>query len=207
MLMTSLRKFASDIAASPWKLLTRLAQSSKVRSKVTPASSVIGSYFVLPGIWCGPLASPPSYHGVTSVVRLSALHLFSAATAWPSTTTLKRNPRYGSKRVLLTVNLAIRPLSLRRLAGRQPGLLADLGDDELGRLQGREAHQHVDHPGVDVRLCGGLRVALDEEALRRRGALERALPEQVHHERAHVAPDLRPQRLVVRLEHGELDAV
>ena len=83
-MVMSLRKVASDIAASPWKLLTLLAQSSNVVSWVTPASSVIGSYLVLPGIWCGPLESPPSYHGVTSVVRLSALHLFRPATYWPS---------------------------------------------------------------------------------------------------------------------------
>ena len=38
----------------------------------------------LPGIWCGPLESPPSYQGVTSVVRVNALHLLSPATDWPS---------------------------------------------------------------------------------------------------------------------------
>ena len=66
---------ANDIAASPWKLLTLLAQSSNAVSWVTPASSVIGSYLVCPGIWCGPLESPPSYQAVTSVVRLSATAL------------------------------------------------------------------------------------------------------------------------------------
>ncbi len=81
----SLRNVASDIAGSPWKLLTLLAQFSNVVSWVTPASSVIASYFVLPGIWCGPLESPPSYQGVTSVVRFNALHLLRPATDWPST--------------------------------------------------------------------------------------------------------------------------
>src|SRR5690606_41506740 len=37
-------------------------------------------------------------------------------------------------------------------------------------------------------------------------ALECALPEQVVHERSDREPDLRPQRLVVGLEHGELRA-
>src|SRR3954471_2181504 len=106
-MLRSLRNPASDIAASPWKLLTRLAQASKVRSWLTPASRLIGSYFDLPGIWCGPLESPPSYQGVTSVVRFRALHLLSPATYWPSHLILNLNPRYGSNRVVLTVNLAI----------------------------------------------------------------------------------------------------
>ena len=49
-------------------------------------------------------------------------------------------------------------------------------------------------------------VALDEIGLARRLALEGALPEQVVHEGADVQPDLRPQRLVVRLEHHPLRA-
>src|SRR5262249_36907040 len=106
-MLMSLRNVASDMAALPWKLFTLLAQSSKVVSWVTPASRVIGSYFVFPGIWCGPLESPPSYQGVTSVVFFSALHLLRPATYWLSILILKRNPRYGSNRVVLTVNLAI----------------------------------------------------------------------------------------------------
>ena len=89
----SLRKVASDMAASPWKLLTLLAHSSKVVSCVTPASSVMASYLVLPGIWCGPLESPPSYQGVTSVVRLRAPHLFRPATYLPSHLILNLKPR------------------------------------------------------------------------------------------------------------------
>ena len=50
------------------------------------------------------------------------------------------------------------------------------------------------------------RVALHEVGLARRRALERALAEQVVHERADVEPDLRPQRLVVGLEHHPLRA-
>src|SRR3954447_19292348 len=106
-MVMSLRNVASDIAAGPAKLFTLLAHSSKAVSRVTPASIVIASYFVLPGIWCGPLESPPSYQGVTSVVRLSALHLLRPATYWPSTLILNLNPRYGSNRVALTLNLGI----------------------------------------------------------------------------------------------------
>ena len=53
---------------------------------------------------------------------------------------------------------------------------------------------------------GGLGVALHEEGLVRRRALERALAEEAHHEGADVQADLRPQRLVVRLEHDPLGA-
>ena len=49
-------------------------------------------------------------------------------------------------------------------------------------------------------------VALHEVGFLRRLALEGALPEQVVHERADVEPDLRPERLVVRLEHHPLRA-
>src|SRR3954470_11393336 len=120
----SFRNVARDIDASPAKLLTLFAQSSNARSWVIPLSIVIASYFVLPGIWCGPLASPPSYQAVTSVVRFSAPHLLNPATYWPSHFTLNRNPRYGSNRVLLTVNRAICvPLPS---PGRLPGSLADL---------------------------------------------------------------------------------
>ena len=47
---------------------------------------------------------------------------------------------------------------------------------------------------------------LTKYASLRRLALERALAEQVVHERADVEPDLRPQRLVVGLEHDPLGA-
>ena len=49
-----------------------------------------------------------------------------------------------------------------------------------------------------------LLVALDEVRLARGRALERALAEQVVHERADVQPDLRPERLVVGLEDHPL---
>ena len=59
---------------------------------------------------------------------------------------------------------------------------------------------------VDVVLGRRLAVALDEVGVARRRPLERALAEQVLHEGADVQPDLRPERLVVRLEHDPLGA-
>ena len=59
------------------------------------------------------------------------------------------------------------------LRGRQTRLLADLDDDEFGRLDGREAHHDVDDAGVDVGLGGRLAITLDEERLVRCCALER----------------------------------
>ena len=55
-------------------------------------------------------------------------------------------------------------------------------------------------------LRRGFAVALHEVRFARRFALERALPEEALHERADVEPDLRPERLVVRLEHHPLRA-
>src|ERR1035441_4981978 len=112
-MVMSLRKVASELAASPWKLFTLLAHSSKVVSCVTPASSAMASYFVLPGIWCGPLESPPSYQGVTSVVRFKAPHLLRPATYWPSHLILNLKPMKGSNRLLLTVNLGMDDSPLR----------------------------------------------------------------------------------------------
>ena len=76
----SLRNFFSDIEASPWKLFTRLDQSSKMVSCVTPADSVMASYFDLARQTVWRAGSPPSYHSTISVVFLSALHLFNPAT-------------------------------------------------------------------------------------------------------------------------------
>ena len=73
-------------------------------------------------------------------------------------------------------------------------------------FSGAKPTMDVDDAEVDVVLRRGLLVALDEVRLARRGALERALPEQVVHERADVEADLRPQRLVVGLEHHPLRA-
>ena len=83
---------------------------------------------------------------------------------------------------------------------------AGLDDDELGRLQRREADDDVDNAQVDIVLRGGFLVALDEVGILRRLALERALAEKPVHERADVQANLRPQRLVVRLEDHPLRA-
>src|SRR5690606_1132256 len=107
---------------------------------------------------------------------------------------------YGSNRWALTLNWAIGASSHGHLAGH----LLDLDDDELGRLERGEPDHDVDDPEVDVGLGGGLLVALHEVRLPRGPPLERALAEQGLQERPDVQPDLRPQRLVVRLEHDPL---
>src|SRR2546425_7825432 len=83
--------------------------------------------------------------------------------------------------------------------------LLDVEDHELGGLERGEPDPDIDDAEVAVVLRGGLRVDLDEERLARRGPLEGALPEEIVHECADVQPDLRPERLVVRLEHHPLE--
>ena len=85
---------------------------------------------------------------------------------------------YGSKRCALTVNSAMAPVlsafradcgSLTTWPARH---LLDLNDDELRRLQRREADEDVDHAVVDVGLGRGFAVALHEVGLVGRLALE-----------------------------------
>ena len=131
---------------------------------------------------------------------LSAPTLLMPATYRPSHFTRNLKFLYGSNRCGVDGELGHHA---------PPCLAGDLlqpDDDELGRLQRREADHDVDDAEVDVVLRRRLGVALDEVRLARRRALERALPEQVVHERADVEPDLRPQRLVVRLEDDPLRA-
>src|SRR5262249_20483142 len=86
------------------------------------------------------------------------------------------------------------------------GQLLDLEDDEFRRLERGEADEDVHDAEVDVVLSRRLGVALDEVGVLRRRALEGALPEEVVHEGADVQADLRPERLVVRLEDDPLRA-
>src|SRR6266540_2229507 len=198
----SLRKSASETSEpSPEpKFHTLFAHCSNSTSCVTPRSSVIASYFDRPGDLRDVLGSPPSRCSMTSVVRLSAEHLLTPATYFPSHLTRYLKVLYGSKRLGLTVNWAMAAL----LGLDLPGELLDPDDDELGRLERCEADEDVDDAVVDVGLRRRLLVALDEVRLPRRGALEGPLTEEVVHERPHVEPDLRPQRLVVRLEDDPL---
>src|ERR1700730_5687747 len=87
------------------------------------------------------------------------------------------------------------------------GDLLDLDHDELSRFERRESDDDVDDAQIDVVLggCGG--IATYEIGLGRRGALERALPEQVLHEGADVQPDLRPERFIVRFEDDPLSTL
>src|SRR6266852_95621 len=179
---------------------TLLAHFSNSTSWVTPRSSEIASNSVRPGDLRLLEGSPPSRCFTTSVVRLSIPHLLTPATYLPSHLTRNLKFLYGSKRCAFTVNCAIAASSDLDLAGH----LLELDDHELGRLQRSEADDDVHDAQVDVILGGRLLVAFDEVGLLRRSALEGALAEQVVHERADVQPDLRPQRLVVRLEHHPL---
>ena len=87
-----------------------------------------------------------------------------------------------------------------------PGELLDLDDDKFSRFKWRKADKDVHDAVINIVLCGGLLVALDEISFARRFALERALSEEALHERADVEPDLRPKRLIVRLKNNPLCA-
>ena len=200
-MITSLRKSFSDTSAprpEP-KFQTLFAHCSNSVSCVTPRSSVIASYFVRPGDLRLVDGSPPSRCSTTSVVRLSALTLLIAGD-------VAAVPLHPELEVLVRVEpLRIdAELSHHALLMSRAGELLQPDDDELGRLQRREPDDDVDDAEVDVVLRRRLGVALDEVRLARRRALEGALAEQVVHERADVEPDLRPERLVVRLEHHPL---
>src|SRR5215211_4939143 len=84
--------------------------------------------------------------------------------------------------------------------------LLDLDDHELGGLERRESDDDVHDAAIDVALRRRFLVAFDEVRVPWRAALERALAEQVLHERAEIQAQLRPERLVVRLEDGPLAA-
>src|SRR5262245_23282298 len=159
----------------------------------------MASYSVRPGDLRLLLGSPPSRCLTTSVVRLSMPTLLTPATYRPSHLTRNLKFLYGSNRCALTLNWAMRS------PPAQGGQLLDPDDDELGRLQRREADHHVDDAAVDVTLGGRLGVALDQVGLARRAALEGALAEQVLHEGADVEADLGPQRLVIGLENNPLE--
>ena len=108
------------------------------------------------------------------------------------------------------MNLAIGCLlstGRRGYADASPACWLILTTTNSAGFSGREAHQDVDHPGVDVGLGGRLGIAFDEERPVGRRALERALTKQRHHERADGQSQLRPKRFVVRFEHRPLDAV
>ena len=57
---------------------------------------------------------------------------------------------------------------------------------------------------IDIGLCCGFTVALDEVGFARRFPLERALAEKALHECADVQSDLCPKRLIVRLKDNPL---
>src|SRR5262249_62325438 len=74
---------------------------------ISPRSSVIASYLVIPGDLRLALGSPPSRCSMTSVVRLSALTREIPATCLPFHFTRNLKFLEGSYRCLLTVNFAL----------------------------------------------------------------------------------------------------
>src|ERR1051326_3897804 len=87
------------------------------------------------------------------------------------------------------------------------GRLAELEDDEFGRLDRRDADLGHHHARVADRGRVGLLVALDEERLGRRTAHQRAVAPHAGEERADVTADRPPQQLVVGLEDDPAGAV
>src|SRR5690349_1648700 len=133
----------------------------------------IASYLVRPGDFRPVLGSPPSRCSTTSVVRLSAPTLLTPATYRPSHLTRNLKFLYGSSRCTLTLNCIVTPLILPLGLALTLGLdlsrdLLDLQDDELGRLERREADEDIDDAAVDVVLGSGRPVAADEVGLGRR---------------------------------------
>src|SRR6478752_2026977 len=107
--MMSLRKVFNETSAprpEP-KFHTLFAHFSNSVSCVTPRSSVIASYFDLPGDLRPVLGSPPTLNSTTSVVLFRLPTLLMPATYLPSHFTWNLKFLYGSNRVGFTVNCAI----------------------------------------------------------------------------------------------------
>ena len=84
--------------------------------------------------------------------------------------------------------------------------LLDADDDELGRLEWREADDHDHLAAVDISLSHGIaQPAAHEIGVRRFLALKRPGAEETVHEGLDVEPERRPQEVVVALEYGPLD--
>ena len=212
-MMMSLRKSFSDTSAprpEP-KFQTLLAHCSNSVSWVTPRSSVMASYF-------GAARRFAAGAGVAALAMLDDLGGALERADLADAGDVPAVPLDAELEVLVRVEtLCVDGELCHRLAPPfgaadapiRPNLashLLDLDDDELGRLERRKADHDVDDAAVDVVLRRRLPVALDEVGLPRRPALEGALAEQVVHEGADVQADLRPQRLVVRLEDHPLRA-
>src|SRR5687767_5426907 len=124
---------------------------------------------------------------------------------WPSVTllmsSLKLYARYGSTRFpgCAAGVAVISGMSGSYLVGT--GRLADLEDDELGRLHGRDPDHGHDLAGVAHLGRVGLLVALDEERLLRRAPLQGPVAPNPGEEGRNIAPDGLPQQVVIGLEH------
>src|SRR5215213_1388749 len=90
------------------------------------------------------------------------------------------------------------------LRGDLAGHLLNVDDDELSRFQRSKADDDVDDAQIDVVLSGRRFIALHEVSIARRRPLKSALAEEVLHESSDVQANLRPERLVIRLEDDPL---
>src|SRR5438105_2938583 len=86
-------------------------------------------------------------------------------------------------------------------------LLAQLENDEFGGLERCETDQDVDYAVINILLCCGGAIALDEKGVIRLATLESSSTELCQHKRANVQPQAGPERLVIGFEDGPLDAV
>src|SRR5271170_5858484 len=87
---------------------TRFAQASNEVSSVRPRSSVMGSNCVSPGDLRLVEGSPPSRFSITPVTRVRPETRVTAGMYFPSHFTRNLKFLYGSRRVGLTVNSAMR---------------------------------------------------------------------------------------------------
>src|SRR6266699_2959699 len=84
--------------------------------------------------------------------------------------------------------------------------LLQLNHHKLGWLEWCKADNDIDDTQVDVVLGGSLLIALDEVGVSWCLALERALTEEVLHERSDIQTYLCPERLIVWLKDDPLRA-
>ena len=202
-MMMSLRKsFSETSEPSPApKFQTLFAQASNSVSCVTPRSSVIGSYSVRPGDLRlrGRVAALAVLDDLGRPLQRAHLaHARDVAAV----------PLHPELEVLvwveaLCIDGELQP-STPPHAVTWPAICWIWMTTNSAGFSGAKPTRMLTMPRSMSFWVVVSRVALDEVRVARRRALERALAEQVLHERADVEPDLRPQRLVVRLEHHPL---
>src|SRR6478609_5601181 len=184
-----------------------LTHFSKLWSSVRPRVRVTSPAFHRPGNFLmlyfpsGPfslysMTSCSIFMPLTSVMLLITTPSISIPNEWP-TPLPSYNPAIFSHLLFLG-------LWIFRSLGYEAGAAGELGqleDHELRRLHRRDPDLADDLAGVDTLRGVGLPITLDVERLVRGQPEQRPLAPFVDQERADGPADLRPQRIVVRLEH------